>query len=120
VHELDAVLASVVLDRVAEVAPVEVTQVLAERSTKVDHHRPVEATAEQRVAFLQAVLDFDDWCGTPWPRRPWPGPRRFGDLADPIAGMVLAKAAETFHAAGSPALQETLGDTVAELARRVA
>ena len=116
VHELDAAVASTIVRQVSEVASSKVTHAVTRAAYEgsVSGNRE-EASGEQRLAAFDAVLDFDDWCGTPWPHR-WPGPRpHFDDLSDPITDIVLDKALELVRRAGSEELQKTLGSTLAEL-----
>ncbi|MBO9521078.1 MAG: hypothetical protein J7518_06025 [Nocardioidaceae bacterium] len=118
VHELDAVIASTVVHHVAAVASVDATRTVAGAAQKaIAHASREQASPEQRVAAFDAAMDFDDWCPTrprPWP---WPGPRRdFAELADPIADLVITKAAELVKVGGSEALQQTLGAALAEVA----
>lgn len=116
VHELDAALASTVVRQVSLVASKKVSRVVAAAAHEaVAGGNREPATAEQRISAFDAVLDFDDWCGTPWPHR-WPGPRpHFDELSDPIAEVVIARAAELVRRGGSEELQKTLGSTLAEL-----
>jgi hypothetical protein len=116
VREIDAVLASVIVEQIGAVASKKVTHSVAsaaEISIAGGNREP--ATAEQRVAAFDAALDFDDWrCGTV-PHR-WPGPRpRFDDLSDPIADVVISRALDLVRQAGSEELQKSLGSTLAEL-----
>ena len=73
---------------------------------------------ETAFAALSAYADFDDWCGTTWPRWPfpWPGPRRFEELVDPIAITTIAHAKEFIAAAGSPEFQKGVVPALDELA----
>lgn len=116
VHEVDAVLASVVVSRVGSVASVEVVRRLTEAAGQ-GLARDFERTSSSgRVRALSAAADFDDWCGTPWPR-PWP-PRRnpaFDDLADPVMPMVVAQAHRLVMSGGSEALQKSLGEALVEV-----
>jgi hypothetical protein len=117
VSEIDAVVSSVVLARVAEVASVEVTRKVAVAASEAAGASSERASAEQVVAALVAAADFDDWyCGTV-PHRPWP--RRgdlLDDISDPIASIVLEGARRLVGAGGSEALQKTLGQALAEVA----
>lgn len=119
VHEIDAVLASTVVQHVAAVAPIEATRVLAATAQKaVSAVAREEATPEQRTAAFDAALEWDDWCGTPWRKWP-PRPKRgFEDLFDPVADMVIGQAAELIRAGGSEQLQKTLGSALDEVAMR--
>jgi hypothetical protein len=117
VSEIDAVVSSVVLARVAEVASVEVTRKVAVAASEAAGASPERASAEQVVAALVAAADFDDWyCGTV-PHRPWP---RHGDLldnlSDPIASIVFEGAQRLVGAGGSETLQKTLGQVLTEVA----
>ena len=117
VHQIDAVLASVIVNQVGAVASAEVTRAVARAAHEtIGSGRAEDVTPEQRVAAFDAVLDFDDWCPTrprhPWP---WPGPRpRFEELSDPIAEVVLQQAYDLVQRAGSEDLKKTLGSTLAE------
>ena len=108
VDEIDALLASIIAARVAQVASAETAHAVAsaaQRAGRVSQRR--EASAEQRVAAFEAIADWEDnWCWT-WPH-PWPGPR-FDDVSDALAGMVMAHAAELVKVGGSEQLQVTLG-----------
>ena len=116
VDEIDAVLASAVVRRVSAVASSKVAHAVAtaaEAGIVGGIREP--ATAEQRVAAFDAALEFDDWCGTPWPHR-WPGPKpKFDDLFDPMAEVVFGRALDLVQNGGSEALQKTLGSALAEL-----
>jgi hypothetical protein len=116
VREIDAVIASTVVRTLAEVASSKVTHAATRAAqAALGEGNREQATPEQRVAAFDAVLDFDDWCGTPWPHR-WPGPRpHFEDLSDPIAEVVVGQALELVRRAGSEQLQKSLGSALAEL-----
>jgi hypothetical protein len=115
VSEVDAVIASVVLGRLAEVASVETVRRVAEaaQSARVDSSEP--ATPEQRLSALSAVADFDDWyCGN-GPRRPWP---HRGDVLDTISDPVVsivADGARELVKVGSPSLQKTVGEALGSI-----
>jgi hypothetical protein len=120
VHELDAVIASAIVREVSEVASSKVAHHVARAAQEavVEGSRE-QASSEQRIAAFDAMLDFDDWCGTP-PRR-WPGPRpHFDDLSDPIAEVVLRQAFDLVQRAGSEQLQKTLGPALRELSPALA
>jgi hypothetical protein len=113
--EVDAVIASVVLARLAEVGSVEAIRAVAEAAHGARGASTEPATAEQRLSALSAVADFDDWfCGN-GPRRPWP---HRGDVLDTVSDPVIsivADGARTLVGAGSPALQKTVGEALAQL-----
>jgi hypothetical protein len=115
-HELDAVLASVVVARVGAVASVDITRKVAEVATQAVTADREKVTAATKVRALAAAADFDDWCGTPWPRH-WP-PKPHGvldDLSDPLVGLVVEQALTMVRAGGSEGLQKSLGDVLAEV-----
>jgi hypothetical protein len=116
-HELDAILASVVVARVGAVASVDITQQVAAVAQGVNTAEREKATSATKVRAMSAAADFDDWwCGTPWPRHWPPKPHRvFDDLSDPIAGLVIEQALTMVRAGGSEALQKSLGDVLAEV-----
>lgn len=112
-HEVDAVVASVALSRVAALTSVDVARTLVE-TAGVTAGRD-KASPETVLTAMNAVLDFDDWCGTV--PRPWPWPRRrgFEELSDPLAGLVAEQAHGLVMTAGSPELQASLGSVLAEV-----
>jgi hypothetical protein len=120
-HELDAVVASVVLSRLEHVVADATIERLA-RAARVGAEVRAggggeKAGAESVLSVLRATYDFDDWCGTAWRRPPFPRPRWRDELDDPLAGLVIERALELVTAAGSPALQETLGAELRGFAR---
>jgi len=116
VREIDAVLASTIVSQVGAVASPKVTHAVAAAAQEgITGGNREHATTEQRVAAFDAALDFDDWCGTPWPHHWPPRPKRMDDLADPITEVVLGRSLELVRRAGSEELQKTLGSTLAEL-----
>ena len=116
-HEIDAILASVVVARVGAVASVDITRQVAAVAQGVIAAEREKATAATKVRALSAAAEFDDWwCGTPWPRHWPPKPHGvFDDFSDPIAGLVIEQALTMVRAGGSPALQKSLGDVLAEV-----
>ena len=115
-YQLDAVLASVVVSRVGAVASVDITRQVAEVAASGVTGQREKATASGKVQTMAALADFDDWCGTNWPR-PWPPKKNnvFDDLSDPIAGLVIEQAHATVLAGGSADLQKSLGQALAEV-----
>lgn len=113
--EVDSLIASVVLGRLAEVGSVEVVRLVAEAAHGIRGAATEPATAEQKMTALSAVADFDDWyCGN-GPRRPWP---HRGDVLDTVSDPVIsivAEGARELVKAGSPALQKTVGEALAQL-----
>ncbi len=117
VRELDAVIASTVVQAVGRVASVEATRIVATAAQKAMSAAVREqATPEQRTVAFDAALDWDDWCGTGWPRR-WPPRPKLGfeDLNDPVSELVIGKAFDLVQQGGSDALQKTLGQALAEV-----
>jgi hypothetical protein len=112
VDEVDAVISSVELGRLAEVASVEAVRTLADAAGRARGAAPEPATAEQKLSVLSAVADFDDWyCGSV-PRRPWP---HRGDVLDSVSDPVtaqVARGARELVGAGSQALQKTVGEAL--------
>jgi hypothetical protein len=116
VHELDAVLASVVVSRIGAVASYEMTRQVAEVAGKAVTAEHVKVTANGKLRAITAAWEFDDWCGNGWPR-PWP-PKKHGsfeDLSDPITTLVFEQALEMVRAGGSEGLQKSLGEVLAEV-----
>ncbi len=120
VYEVDAVLASTIVRTVGSMASAGAGKALTVAAEKaLADKRHAEVSAQQRVAALTALLDWDDWCGTPWPRH-WPWPPRphdvFDDLSDPVAALFADRALQLVKAAGSEALQKSLGGALAKMA----
>lgn len=120
VHEIDATLASTVVRAVGSLASVGAGKALAVAAEKaLSGERPVEASAQHRVTALTAMLDWDEWCGTPWPHH-WGWPPRchdgFDDLSDPLTSVFADRALQLVKAAGSEALQKSLGGALAKIA----
>jgi hypothetical protein len=108
-HEIDAVVASVAVAAVAAVAPRSVVEATARAATVVGERKP--ATAEQRLAALSAVADFEEFCGT-YPHHWWgPGPRPhyLDEVGDAITPLVLDQVALLVERAGSGGLRNALG-----------
>jgi hypothetical protein len=116
-HELDAILASVVVARVGAVASVDITQQVAAVAQGAITAEREKATSATKVRAMSAAADFDDWwCGTPWPRHWPPKPHGvFDDLSDPIAGLVIEQALTMVRAGGSEGLQKALGEVLVEV-----
>ena len=115
-YEIDAVLASVVVARVGEVASASIGRKVAEVAQEAVTAEREKATSTGRLRALSAVADFDDWCGNSWPR-PWPPKPHgvFDDVSDPITELVIEHALTMVRSGGSEALQKTLGDVLAEV-----
>lgn len=113
-HEIDAVIASIVVHTVAQVASPKITESLAKASTSAIKRGRQELTADRQVGAMVAVADFDDWCGTvpfKWP----PRPKGYGDfLSDPILEVVLGRAQDLIRAAGSSNLNKAFDSVLRE------
>ncbi len=113
-HELDAVIASLVVRQVGAVIGDKHAMVLA-RSARVARSGE-KAGAEQKVGALSLLADWDgEICPPNWPFRWPPRKRGFEELDDPIAVLGIDRALElvTFGSAG---LQQSLGGALKELA----
>ncbi|MFL6060167.1 MAG: hypothetical protein ACJ72E_02975 [Marmoricola sp.] len=120
VHEIDALIASTVIENIGRVAGSQVTRTLVEAAHAAGHAEPQAATPEQRVAALEAI---DDWerCGTRYPHW-WPPHHHLGfdDLSDPVVVVLQARAFDLVRAVGSERLQQTLGSALSAGAKRQA
>jgi hypothetical protein len=115
VYQIDAIIASQVVRALAEVLPAKAAVELSHAAARVVADVPRDKAAPETTArALAAYDDFWDWCGTKWPRWPFP-PRRFEDFFDPFAIVTIEKARE-FIGAGSPELQKGLGAALDEVA----
>jgi hypothetical protein len=115
VAEVDTVISSVVLGRLAEVASVDEVRLVAEAARGAHGDKAEPASAEQKLSALTAVAEFDEWyCGN-GPRRPWPHRGDVLDVvSDPVTSLV-ARGARELVGAGSPALQKTVGEALEQL-----
>ena len=112
--EVDAVISSVVLGRLAEIASVESVRLVAEAAHAAQGASGEKAGAEQKLSALAAVADFEWYCGT-GPHRPWPHRGDVLDtLSDPVTSLV-ARGARELVGAGSAALQKTMGEALERL-----
>lgn len=140
VRDLDAFVATTVVQQVAQVASIKVATRVAEVAAEGMRAAPVERlTRTARVDALDAVAEFIDICPPwpwprPWPRpRPWPFPDPFPgpwpgpfpwfeghehpweNSGSPYQGAVLAGALDLVTRVGSPQLQEQMGGALKEL-----
>lgn len=117
VDQIDALVASLVVEQVSRVASVSITQKLTEAAGTAVREAPHEkATANMRLGALGSVADFYDICPPGWPFR-WP-PRPKGHLDDfshPMTGPVIEGALELVRSAGSEQLNKTLGSALQEV-----
>lgn len=115
--EVDAVLASTIVSQIGpRVAEGLANQLAVAGAQGVAGSIKEPTRAKPRSGELVTMLgDWDDWCGTKWPRWPfpWPGPRR--DWLDPSAVLLAGKAVKLLELGGSPGLQEQLGGVLQEI-----
>jgi len=116
-HEIDAVLGSVIVQTVQGVASREVALAVGKAANAAVFGRHDEKVdAEHTLSAMSALADFDDWCGTSWPRWRGPRPHGFEVVDDPISSVVLSRAADLVGIAGSETLQKSLGGLLGDLA----
>jgi hypothetical protein len=112
VHEIDAVVASIAVAAISAVAAERFVEEMARSASDPEPERaPVPASPEHKLSALSAIADFEDWCGT-LPRHWWgpgPRPRYIDQLGDPIASLVIDRAAVLVERAGSGDLRSGLG-----------
>ncbi len=116
-HEIDAVVASIAVRAVsavaADVVVSEIARTAAATAFPVDRQA---ATPEQQLSALSAVADFDEFCGNLpryW-RGPPPRPKYLDRFGDPLAQLVLDRAASLVERAGSHELQGALGEVLGD------
>jgi|GEM_PF-844498 len=136
-YEIDAVVASQVVNTLTAVLPRKAAVQFARNATLAvsgGSREPVEQDTSARA--LIAFADYDDWCGTMWPRWPrwpfpypfpfpfpfpWPGPypdpRELDEsfVLDPITVLTIDRARAFVEAAGSPEFQKGFGAALDEL-----
>lgn len=116
-YEIDAVVASTVLQQVSRFGSVSVTGRVAEAAHAALADSPrEEAGTDQRLDALTSVLDYDELCPRwfHWPPKP---KRRYDDISDPLLGLVVDGALELVRSAGSESLNKTLGAALQDVAR---
>lgn len=114
-HEVDAVLGSVIVQTLRGVASREVTVAVSRAANATVFGRQDEkADAEHTLSAMRALADFDDWCGNGWHYGRGPHPHGLEGVDDPIASIVLSRAADLVRIAGSEALQTSLGRLLGE------
>ena len=109
--EVDAALASAIVRAVADVGSQAQVVEVARAAHAGLATRPAgePASAEQRIAAIDAAAEFDDFCGTPYPHSPIP--HHLQEFGDPAVVGVLA-AARQLVKAGSENLQKSLGQAL--------
>lgn len=116
-YELDAVVASTIVGNIARFGSESLANKVGLAATKavaLSRESNRKDKANRSDSMMSALADFDDWCGTGWPRRPWPRPKSF-DL-DPLVIVLADRAIGVLNALGSDHLQQGLGDVLNEIA----
>jgi hypothetical protein len=103
-HQVDSLVASVVIDRLSRAASVDLLRDLATAAHQVSR-KGEELPADQHVEVLRAFADFDDICPPWWPRRWPPRPKGLEDLFDPAVNEILEASIALVGTAGSGELQ---------------
>lgn len=125
VREVDAFVATAIVNKVAQVASVEVAARVATAAAEAMKSVPADKlNRTTRTDALSAVADYIDICPPWWPW-PWPGPRpprwfdgresQFDKIGSPYQGLVLEGSLQLLERAGSPQLQEQLGGVLREV-----
>jgi hypothetical protein len=115
-HEIDAIIASLVVNQLgARLGRAQATRLVEAAVVKRGKDT---ATAEQKVAVISQLADWDgEICPPNWPFR-WPPKKRgFEELSDPITVIGLARAQELVGLA-SPQLKQQFGDALGGVAVR--
>ena len=117
--EVDAIVASVIVRNVAALGTAAIAEEIglaAAKAVAVSREVNGRKKVVKGGGAYALVAEFDDCCGTRWPRWPWPGPRpRFEEL-DPIVVVLADRALGMLEAIGSPQLQEGLAGTLGNVA----
>jgi len=115
--ELDAVIASTIVRNISALgseAMASKVAVAATQAVAASREANGRDKAGRSDTTLSILGEFDDWCGTRWPR--WPGPRPKYDGLDPLVIVVADKAFAVLGELGSGHLQEGLGGVLNEIA----
>lgn len=135
VKEVDALVATTIVNQLAQVASADVITKVATAAAEAMHAAPGDKLSRTaRSEAITAMADFIDICPPwPWPRPwpwppgpwpwPWPGPWPWTDgrenplekIGSPYEGLVLEGALDLLGRAGSAQLQERLGGVLKEL-----
>jgi hypothetical protein len=114
-HEIDAVIASLIVNQVGGKLGTKRAVQLARAGT-VQHSKEA-ATSEQKVAVLGLLADWDgEICPKNWPFRWPPRKRGFEELDDPITVIGLGRGLE-LASLGSAELKDQLGSVLNEIGR---
>lgn len=118
-YEVDAVIASVILRNAVALGNDAMAKELgaaASKAVALSREENGRKKVAKGGAAYSVVAEFDDWCGTRWPRWPWPGPRPRGEEVDPIVVVFADRALDALAAIASPQLREGLAPTLENIA----
>jgi hypothetical protein len=116
-YELDAVVASTIVRNIATLGSENLANKVGLAATKavaLSRESNGHDKANRSESMMSMLAEFDDWCGTRWPRWPWPRPKSF-DL-DPLVIVVADRAIAVLRELGSDQLQKGLGEVLNEIA----
>lgn len=118
-YEVDAVIASVILRNATVLGNETIAKELGAAAAKaVALSREVNGRKKvaKGGAAYSVVAEFDDWCGTRWPRWPGPGPRPRSEEVDPIVVVFADRALDALTAIASPQLRDGLAPVLDNIA----
>ena len=116
-YELDAVIASTIVRNIATLGSESLANEVGLAATKavaLSRASNGQDTANRSESMMSVLAEFDDWCGTGWPR--WPGPRPKGFDLDPLVIVLADRAIAVLRELGSDQLQKGLGKVLNEIA----
>jgi len=116
-YELDAVIASTIVRNIASLGSESLANEVGLAATKavaLSRASNGQDTANRSESMMSVLSEFDDWCGTGWPR--WPGPRPKGFDLDPLVIVLADRAIAVLRELGSDQLQKGLGKVLNEIA----
>lgn len=115
--ELDAVVASTIVRNITALGSESLAKKVSLAATKAvaaSRESNGQDKANRSDSLMSVLADFDDWCGTGWPRWPWPRPKSF-DL-DPLVIVLAHHAIGVLRELGSDQLQQGLGEVLNDIA----
>ena len=116
-YELDAVIASTIVRNIATLGSESLANKVGLAATKavaLSRESNGQDKANRSASTMSILAEFDDWCGTGWPRWPWPRPKSFD--FDPLVIVLADRAIAVLRKLGSEHLQQGLGDVLNDIA----
>jgi hypothetical protein len=116
-YELDAVIASTIVRQLSALGSESMAKKVSLAATEAvaaSRKANGQDKANRSDSLMSVLGDFDDWCGTRWPR--WPGPRPKSFDLDPLVIVLADQSIGVLRELGSDQLQQGLGEVLNDIA----